>query len=237
MIRNQHAAAAPRLRGLKREGFRHVHVLDSPEEVDAATIERQPLWNNKRTDEHGPFDIIGDVHGCATSSSSCSALLGYGREEREGEFPDGGPVYAPPRGAEGGLRRRPRRPRAAHPRHACGSCANMVERGTAHVRARQPRREARAQAARPRRPDHARPRPQSLAELDALPDDRAAAHARSSRFLDGLVSHYVLDDGKLVVAHAGMKEEMQGRGSGKVRDFALYGETTGETDEFGLPVR
>src|ERR1700750_1777149 len=34
-----------------------------------------------------------------------------------------------------------------------------------------------------------------------------------------------------------MKEEMQGRGSGKVRDFALYGETTGETDEFGLPVR
>src|SRR5207302_4905781 len=56
-------------------------------------------------------------------------------------------------------------------------------------------------------------------------------------FLDGLVSHYVLDDGKLVVAHAGMKEEMQGRGSGKVRDFAMYGETTGETDEFGLPVR
>ena len=52
-----------------------------------------------------------------------------------------------------------------------------------------------------------------------------------------LVSHYVLDDGKLVVAHAGMKEEMQGRGSGKVREFALYGETTGETDEFGLPVR
>ncbi len=58
-----------------------------------------------------------------------------------------------------------------------------------------------------------------------------------SEFLDGLVSHYVLDRGKLVVAHAGMKEEMQGRGSGKVREFALYGETTGETDEFGLPVR
>ncbi len=50
-------------------------------------------------------------------------------------------------------------------------------------------------------------------------------------------SHYVLDGGKLVVAHAGMKEEMQGRGSGKVREFALYGETTGETDEFGLPIR
>ena len=57
------------------------------------------------------------------------------------------------------------------------------------------------------------------------------------KFLDGLVSHYVFDDGRLVVAHAGMKQEMQGRGSAKVRDFALFGETTGETDEFGLPVR
>ena len=78
----------------------------------------------------------------------------------------------------------------------------------------------------------------SLAELDALPDERKQlARDEVVRFLDGLVSHYVIDDGNLVVAHAGMKEEMQGRGSGKVRDFALYGETTGETDEFGLPVR
>src|SRR6202521_3479761 len=57
------------------------------------------------------------------------------------------------------------------------------------------------------------------------------------KFLDDLVSHYVFDEGNLVVAHAGMREEKQGRGSGKVRDFALYGETTGETDEYGLPVR
>src|SRR5262249_16449325 len=58
-----------------------------------------------------------------------------------------------------------------------------------------------------------------------------------TEFVDDLVSHYVLDDGKLTVAHAGMKESMQGRGSGAVREFALYGETTGETDEFGLAVR
>ncbi|MEL6547822.1 MAG: polynucleotide kinase-phosphatase, partial [Myxococcota bacterium] len=56
-------------------------------------------------------------------------------------------------------------------------------------------------------------------------------------FIDGLVSHYVLDDGKLVVAHAGLKESLQGRASGRVREFALYGETTGEVDTFGLPVR
>ena len=58
-----------------------------------------------------------------------------------------------------------------------------------------------------------------------------------AEFLDGLIRHYVLDDGGLVVAHAGMKAEYQGRASVMVRDFCLYGETTGETDEFGLPVR
>ena len=74
--------------------------------------------------------------------------------------------------------------------------------------------------------------------MQQLDDETARSFMRiAAEFLDGLVSHYVLDDGKLVVAHAGMKEEMQGRGSGSVREFALYGETTGETDEFGLPVR
>ena len=47
----------------------------------------------------------------------------------------------------------------------------------------------------------------------------------------------MLDGGNLVVAHAGLEEALQGRASGRVREFALYGETTGETDEFGLPVR
>ncbi|HJL20702.1 MAG TPA: polynucleotide kinase-phosphatase, partial [Polyangiaceae bacterium LLY-WYZ-15_(1-7)] len=60
---------------------------------------------------------------------------------------------------------------------------------------------------------------------------------RARRFVEGLVSHLVLDGGELVVAHAGLPEALQGRASRAVRDFALYGETTGETDAFGLPVR
>jgi hypothetical protein len=60
---------------------------------------------------------------------------------------------------------------------------------------------------------------------------------RMKAFLDGLVSHLWLDGGRLVVAHAGIKEDMIGRSSGAVREFCLYGETTGETDEFGLPIR
>ena len=78
---------------------------------------------------------------------------------------------------------------------------------------------------------------ESLAQFEIYDEQDSGFSRVAADFIDKLVSHYVFDDGKLVVAHAGMKEEMQGRGSGKVRDFALYGETTGETDEFGLPVR
>ena len=75
---------------------------------------------------------------------------------------------------------------------------------------------------------------ESLAQLESEP---VGFKEKIVAFIDDLVSHYVLDGGKLVVAHAGMKPPMQGRGSAKVRDFALFGETTGERDEFGLPVR
>ena len=42
------------------------------------------------------------------------------------------------------------------------------------------------------------------------------------KFIDGLIDHFVLDDGKLVVAHAGMKKELQGVTSASARHFALY---------------
>ncbi|HEX4811646.1 MAG TPA: polynucleotide kinase-phosphatase, partial [Nonomuraea sp.] len=74
----------------------------------------------------------------------------------------------------------------------------------------------------------------SLAQLAEQPDE---FRADVRRFCDGLVSHYVLDGGRLVVAHAGLKEAYHGRASKRVRAFALYGDTTGETDEYGLPVR
>ena len=77
-----------------------------------------------------------------------------------------------------------------------------------------------------------------LAEsLQSLAAEPASFSAAVAAFLDGLPSHYVLDDGRLVVAHAGMKAGYQGRDSGAVRSFALFGETTGETDELGLPIR
>ena len=75
---------------------------------------------------------------------------------------------------------------------------------------------------------------QSIDQLQPEPD---AFRAKARAFLDDLRSHYWLDGGKLAVAHAGLKEEMIGRGSPAVRAFAMFGDTTGEIDEFGLPVR
>lgn len=60
---------------------------------------------------------------------------------------------------------------------------------------------------------------------------------RVKTFMSTLKSHHIFDNGKLVVSHAGIREEMQGRHSGSIKAFCMYGDTTGETDEFGLPVR
>src|SRR5688572_2895847 len=84
VIRNQRSQRRRSLRGLQREGFRHVFVLETPEAVEAAVVERVPLWND-RTHEHGPFDIIGDVHGCCDELQALLHRLGYGATSLEGE--------------------------------------------------------------------------------------------------------------------------------------------------------
>lgn len=58
------------------------------------------------------------------------------------------------------------------------------------------------------------------------------------RFLGGLPLYLVLDEGKLVVCHAGIEDDMIGRpDSGPVRTFCLYGKITGNKDADGFPER
>jgi protein phosphatase len=223
VVRQQVSQLRKSLRYLGREGFRHVHVLSSPEEIAGATFERQPLWNNRRFD-HGPFDFIGDVHGCADELEELLPVLGYAR--------NGGGVWRHPEGRKavfvGDLV--DRGPRIVD---TLRIVMDMVGAETALcVPGNHDMKLLRKLRGRDVQITHGLQN-----TLDELAQQPAELRDRVAGFIDDLVSHYVLDDGKVVVAHAGMKEEMQGRGSAKVRDFALYGETTGETDEFGLPVR
>ncbi|MEM9801947.1 MAG: polynucleotide kinase-phosphatase, partial [Planctomycetota bacterium] len=226
VVRQQKSQLNRSLRRLKREGFRHVSVLGTPEEIDAVTIERVKLWNDRR-DDHGPFDVIGDVHGCLDELTALLASLGY---------------------VVGGT---PESPTARHPEgRKAVFVGDLVDRGPASpgvlrlvmsmvgegsalcVPGNHDVKLMRKLRGRDVRITHGLA--ETLEQLEGEPDKFRQGVAD---FIDGLVSHYVLDDGKLVVAHAGLKESYQGRASRRVREFCLYGETTGETDEYGLPVR
>jgi protein phosphatase len=222
-IANQVQQLRRSLRELRREGFRHVHVLREDEVDRIESILREPLWNDRRN-EPGPFDVIGDVHGCGDELDVLLDQLGYAMDED-------------------GVRRHPEGRRAVFvgdlvdrgPRivHVLRTVMAMADAGSAlAVPGNHDVKLVRALRGRNVQIKHGLAR-----SLEALEGETPEFRARVADFLDGLVSHYVFDGGALVVAHAGLREELQGRGSGAVREFALYGETTGETDEFGLPVR
>ena len=220
VVRRQRDQLRRGLRSLEREGFRKVHVLRSVEEIDAAVIVPEKLLNDFRH-ETGPFDVIGDVHGCRSELETLLATLGYepgtwrhpeGRKAVfVGDLVDRGPD------TPGVLR----------------LVMGMVANGTAFaVPGNHENKLVRALRGRDVQVTHGLA--ESLAQLAQEPPEFAK---EAEAFCYGLVSHLVLDGGRLVVAHAGLKEKFHGRASARVRDFALYGETTGETDEFGLPVR
>ena len=226
VIRQQSQQLRRSMRNLKREGFRHIYELSSPAEVDEVVIERQQLWNNLKH-EHGPFDIIGDIHGCFDELHALLTKLGYQIAARNGSYDALHPEGRKAVFLGDLVDRGPKIP------DVLKIVMSMKESGSAlAVPGNHDTKLMRKLRGRDVQITH------GLAEsLQQIEQEPPEFKEHVATFIDELVSHYVLDDGRLVVAHAGLKEELQGRGSGKVRDFALYGETTGETDEFGLPVR
>ena len=222
VIGQQYSQLRRSLRRLKREGFRRIYTLRSEDEIAGAEIKREKVWPNRR-DEHGPFDIIGDVHGCYDELVLLLEKLGYEVQ------PD---KITPPPGRKalfvGDLvDRGSKTPEVMDlVMRLINADAALCVPGNHDVR-----------LVRALQGKNVKPTYGLYESLEQLKDYSSQDRKRYANFLDSLVSHYVLDDGNLVIAHAGMKEEMAGRTSGAVRSFALYGETTGETDEFGLPVR
>jgi protein phosphatase len=84
-LRRQVQALRKSLRNLKRERFHHVWTFSTPEEVDSAAVERVRLWTDRR-DDHGPFDIVGDVHGCYDELVALLGELGYVVEAADTEL-------------------------------------------------------------------------------------------------------------------------------------------------------
>ncbi|MFF8228125.1 polynucleotide kinase-phosphatase [Streptomyces caelestis] len=206
------------LRHLEREGFRKVHVLRGVEDVEQATVVTEKRFNDL-THLTGPFDIIGDIHGCSAELESLLGKLGY----TDGVHPEGrtavfvGDLVDRGPDSPGVLRRVMTMVKSGNALCVPGNHENKFGRYL-----------------RGRKVQHTH----GLAEtVEQMADESEEFAAEVREFIDGLVSHYVLDGGRLVVCHAGLPEKYHGRTSGRVRSHALYGDTTGETDEFGLPVR
>ncbi len=222
VVGRQRADLRRGLRGLGREGFRKVHVLETVEQVAGARIEHEKQYNDRR-DDSGPFDVIGDVHGCLRELTELLTALGYAVTTDDAVHPDGrralflGDLVDRGPDSPGVLRLVMGMVAAGHALAVPGNHENKLVR-----------------ALRGNQVTVSHGLERTLAQLDAEPPEFRRAVAD---FCYGLVSHYVLDGGRLVVAHAGLAEKLQGRSSARVRDFALYGDTTGETDEYGLPVR
>ncbi|MFE4651970.1 polynucleotide kinase-phosphatase [Streptomyces sp. NPDC056707] len=209
------------LRGLEREGFRKVHVLHTEEEAEHAEVVLERRYNDLR---HltGPFDIIGDIHGCSSELESLLGKLGY----VDGAHPEGrtavfvGDLVDRGPDSPGVLRRVMSMVSTGNALCVPGNHENKLGRYL-----------------KGRKVQHTHGLAETIEQLDREDAKDPAFREQVREFIDGLVSHYVLDGGKLVVCHAGLPEKYHGRTSGRVRAHALYGDTTGETDEFGLPVR
>jgi len=228
VIRRQQDQLRRSLRSLGKEGFRRVHVLKDVDEIAEALIVREPLLNDFRH-ETGPFDAIGDVHGCLSELETLLGKLGYDIERDEigraidAAHPDGrkavflGDLVDRGPNVPGVLRLAMGMVRNAHALAVPGNHEDKLVR-----------------ALRGKKVQTSHGLAETLTQLAA---EDVAFRKDVEQFCEGLVSHLVLDGGNLVVAHAGMPANYQGRASGRVRSFALYGDTSGETDEYGLPVR
>ncbi len=228
--RNHSRALKRGLRGLQKEGFRQVQIMKTPDEVDALKIERAPLWTDQRTLQ-GPFDIIGDIHGCYDELAELLKSLNFEVDP----IPDDPEALFSARNTDGRLAffvgditdRGPRNVDCL--RLVMGMCAE----GSAQcVMGNHDFKLSKWLKGRQVQLNHGLDL--TVGELEQTSE---TFRKQATEFIYNLRSHAWLADGKLVIAHAGLKEEMHGRGSGAVRTFAMFGETTGEVDEFGLPVR
>ena len=236
VITHQIRNVAQSLLTLEQEKIRRIYVLNASEAVESVEINRQPLSNNRKQDS-GPFDIIGDVHGCCDELETLLKQLGYEVENLSQEISFWNfPTYRHPEGRRalflGDLV--DRGPRILD---TVRLVRNMVVAGSGLcIIGNHENKLLRWLSGKKVKLTFGLA--ETVAEIEAVSAaERDSAIAELQAFFKSMESHYIFDKGNLVTAHAGLRESLQGRRSGHVHNFAMYGETTGETDQFGLPVR
>ena len=230
VIRKHCEKLSTTIHSLNRERYKQIRILTSQQEIDTVTIERKRSPVNVRY-EHGPFDIIGDVHGCFRELLQLFVKLGYCVTTTDVR---GFLEYriTPPPGRKvifvGDLvDRGPGSPQVLR------IVMNLMQRGLAYcVRGNHDDKLFRKLCGRKVSVTY------GLGEtLNQMQQEPLTFHVAARDFLDSLPHHLILNSGRLVVAHAGLPRPMHGRMSKRVRNFALYGDITGDKDEHGLPVR
>lgn len=220
---------------LREEGFYQTYFI-SGENLISTIIIRQPLPTDRR-DLSGPFDFIGDVHGCADELEALLEKLGYQKIPADPQSWQTYPYRYSHRDNRTLLFVGDLVDRGPRILDTCQLVYNTVKEGEAlAVLGNHDDKLLRWMKGQNVKIAHGLEN--TLAEIAALSDDiRERLKDGLRDFFENLQSHYWLDGGCLAVAHAGIKEGMLGRWGSRVRDFSLYGETSGETDEFNLPVR
>ena len=213
-------------RFLKKEGFQHIYFLQEGE----AAVEYRRMPSDYRH-ETGPFDIIGDVHGCFDELLDLLADLGYHvtKSKEAGHY--GYKVSAP--GNRKVVFVGDLVDRGPASNKVLRLAMSMVKNGQALcVPGNHDDKLRRYLSGKKVKIAH------GLAEtIEQLDGEPASFREDVQQFIGQLPYHLELDGGALLIAHAGLRESMHGRVGGAVRSFCLYGQTTGETDDNGLPVR
>lgn len=226
-LQRQYKSLQSQKRGLNHEGFHEIYTLSSLQDIKQTYLRTlKPPFDQRES--KGPFDIIGDIHGCADELIELLQKLGYA-------------VHA----SKGGT------PQISHPQgRQLIFVGDLVDRGPAVVKVLQIVMQAvKSRAAYCVVGNHENKLLRYLAgrrvkithglerTIDQL--EMESRHFRDElyTFLGQLSDHLIFDDERLVVVHAGIKEEFIGRNSGEIRAFCMYGETSSELDEFGLPMR
>jgi protein phosphatase len=226
------ARQADRLRAdlpaLRAEGFSGLHILRTAREAATARVRETPLACD-RSNDPGPFDIIGDVHGCAGELRTLLARLGYRRPTARVAFRHAGGRRAVLLGDL--VDRGPRIVEAAR------IAMRMVEAGSALCVIGNHDADL-LHCLREGTDPESLGTDRSIRQIGALPTaTRRRFVQRFGEFVASLPDHLVLDGGRLVVAHAGLRQDLIGRQSDEVRRLALHGATTGAIDRYGLAVR